>query len=282
MCGLAAVACGGASDAPGAANTSPQAGGAGAPSAHAGAGGASAASGSSGSGDQAGAGGTSVAGGADNGGTGNAGDAAGGAAGIGMGGNGPDLGASAAYTCNLILGIQTTSEWFGKFEKIADADRWELMSQDSAHLEKWADPNHAVWSLAKKTPCTQDAESPERIVFMGVNYDYTTVEEFLPKYLAVIANIKAKYPTAKRVDVMTYTRGPNNQECKDADRPADSYIKPAQDEAISMLAAMFPDFVFPAPKWEVASCDDFTLCPHLTNTGNETLSAELAKYYDGK
>lgn len=187
-----------------------------------------------------------------------------------------------AYVCNLILGIQTTSEWFGKFEKIADNDRWELMSQDSAHLEKWADPKHAVWALAKKSPCVTNPEAPDRIVFMGVNYDYATVDEFMPKYQAVLDNIKAKYPSAKRVDIMTYTRGPGNMECKDADRPEDSYIKPAQDQTIAQLAMLAPAFVFPAPQWEVDTCADFTLCPHLTGDANQILAAKLATYFDGK
>jgi len=184
--------------------------------------------------------------------------------------------------CNLILGIQTTSEWFGKFEKIADTARWELMSQDSAHIEKWADPMSPLWSLAKKSPCTTNAEQPDRIVFSATNYDYTTVDEFLPKYLAVLNNIKEKYPSAKRIDLMTYTRAPNNMECIGANRSADSFIKPAQDEAAQQAAAMFPGFVFNAPHWEVAACADFTLCPHLTNDGNLAISATLATYFDGK
>ncbi len=180
------------------------------------------------------------------------------------------------------MGIQTTNEWFGKFEKIADAERWELMSEDSAHIEKWADPQSALWSLAKKSPCVVNAEMPDRIVFSATNYDYATVDEFLPKYLAVLNNIKAKYPSAKRIDLMTYTRAPGDTECKGANRSADSYIKPAQDDAASQAAAMFPGLVFTAPKWEVVSCSDFTLCPHLTNDGNLAIAATLATYYEGK
>ena len=215
---------------------------------------------------------------------GTSGSGSSGTAGSGTAGSGGavDHGVDAPYVCNLIIGIQTTSEWFGKFEKIADTTRWELMSKDSAHLEKWADPNNTLWSTAKNSPCVNGAEAPERVVFSATNYDYTTVDEFLPKYLAVISNIKTKYPSVKRIDLMTYTRGPNNKECVGANRSADSYIKPAQDEAARMAVAMFPDFVFKAPEWEVASCADFTLCPHLTNNGNLAISATLAKYFDGK
>jgi len=194
-----------------------------------------------------------------------------------------DVGASdaggASYVCSLILGIQTTHEWFGGFEKVVDTTRWELKSQDSAHIEKWADPNNAVWALATESPCVRNADAPDRVVFMGVNYDFTTVEQFLPKYIAVVSNIRAKYPTVKRVDVMTYTRAPGDMECTSASRPNDSYIKPAQDESIAMLAAMYPGFVFPAPKWEVQSCADFTLCPHLTGTANDVISKAIGAYF---
>jgi hypothetical protein len=190
-----------------------------------------------------------------------------------------DGSASASYVCTLILGILTTNEWFGGFEKVVDNARWELKFQDSAHIEKWADPANAVWSLPITSPCAKNADTPDRIVFMGVNYDYATVELFLPKYVAVLNNIKSKYPTVKRMDVMTYTRGPGNSECVGANRSNDSYIKPAQDQAISMFAAMYPDFVFPAPKWEVPSCSDFTLCPHLTGAANAVLSQTIGAYF---
>ena len=192
----------------------------------------------------------------------------------------PDDGsASASYVCSLILGILTTSEWFGGFEKVVDNARWEIKFQDSAHLEEWADPAHAVWSLPITSPCARNADAPDRIVFMGTNYDYDTVDLFLPKYIAVLNNIKAKYPSVKRLDVMTYTRAPGNKECIGADRSSYSYIKPAQDEAMAQFAAMNPGFVFVAPKWEVQSCDDFTLCPHLTGPANGVISKTIGSYF---
>jgi hypothetical protein len=190
-----------------------------------------------------------------------------------------DGAAGESYVCSLILGIATTNEWFGGFEKVVDNARWELKFQDSAHIEKWADPANAVWSLPITSPCAKNADAPDRIVFMGVNYDYATVELFLPKYVAVLNNVKAKYPTVKRLDVMTYTRGPGNVECVGADRSNDSYIKPAQDEAIAQFAAMYPGLVFPAPKWEVQACSDFTLCPHLTGAANAVISKTIGAYF---
>ena len=188
-------------------------------------------------------------------------------------------GGPASYTCSLILGIATTSEWFGDFEKLVDNARWELKFQDSAHIEKWADPANAVWALPITSRCAQNGDQPERVVFMGVNYDFATVDLFLPKYIAVLNNVKAKYPSVKRMDVMTYTRGPGDQQCIGANRSNDSYIKPAQDEAIAMFASMYQGFVFPAPKWETASCKDFTLCPHLTGQANAAVAKMIAAYF---
>jgi hypothetical protein len=231
--------------------------------------------------------GASAGGSAGQAGSGASGDTSAGGTSAGSGGSGgsagaADLGPAYAYACNLVLGIQTTSEWYREFDDIADDARWEEMHQDSAHLEKWADPMHEVWALEKNSPCSEHPEQPDRVVFMGVNYDFTTVEEFLPLYVDVMNNIKAKYPSVQRVDVMTYTRAPNNMECVDADRPADSWIRPAQDEAIAKLVTMMPGFAYATPKWEVQSCDDFTLCPHLTGDANKIVGATLATYFDGK
>jgi hypothetical protein len=195
------------------------------------------------------------------------------------GASGPDAAAGADYACSLILGILTTSEWFGGFEKIVDDARWELKFQDSAHLEKWADPSNAVWSLPITSPCAEKADAPDRVVFMGTNYDYDTVDAFLPKYVAVLNNVRTKYPSVRRVDVMTYTRAPGNVECTGAERSAYSHIKPAQDEAIARLTETYPGFVFAAPKWEVQSCSDFGLCPHLKGPANAAISRTIGEYF---
>src|SRR5205814_6801828 len=92
-------------------------------------------------------------------------------------------------------------------------------TQDSAHIEKWADPASAVWSLPLTSPCTKNADAPDQVVCMGTNYDYDTVDLFLPKYVAVWKNIQTKYPTVRHLDVMTYTRAPGNPGVRQRDAP---------------------------------------------------------------
>jgi hypothetical protein len=261
----------------------------------AGAGGAAAALGGSGTSATAGAAGQGTAGssaGAGTGGTTETGGAAGtassgggasGGDGDGVGGNGgapQDLPRSEDFTCSWVLGITTTGEWYKQgFEDIVDDDRWQVTPIEMGHLEKWADPQHEIWQSPIQSACTQNSKMPDRIVFNATKYEWVTVEEFVPAYEAVIQNIKTKYPSVKRIDLITYGRAPGNMECVGANRPSYSYIKPVQDEAAAQMPGKYPGFVFVAPKWEHKSCSDFGLCPHVSVEANKTLAKTIGEYF---
>jgi len=256
------------------------------------------AAGSSNSGGMSGGGGSAAgqtgvsAAGANSGGGGGAGGSNTG--GDGAGGNGGGAGSSGAggspdvpnppksedFVCSWILGITTTGEWYkAGFEKVVDDARWQLTAVEMGHLEKWADPQHEIWQSPVQSACTNGSKTPDRIVLNATKYEWTTVEEFLPAYVAVVNNIKTKYPSVKRIDLMTYGRAPGNMECVGANRPSYSYIKAAQDDAAAMLPGMFPGFVFVAPKWEHKACSDFGLCPHVSDAANATLAKTIGAYF---
>lgn len=216
------------------------------------------------------------------GGAGGAGGSTGGAGGsVGGGGTAPvDLPTSKDFVCSWVLGITTTGEWYkAGFEKVVDDARWQVTPIEMGHLEKWADPNHEIWQSPITSACEKSSQQPDRIVFNATKYEWTTVEEFLPAYVAVVNNIKTKYPSVKRIDLITYGRAPGNMECVDANRPTYSYIKQAQDDAAAMVPAMFPGFVFVAPKWEHKSCSDFGLCPHVSAEANAVLAKTIGEYF---
>src|SRR5450432_4612222 len=49
--------------------------------------------------------------------------------------------AARPFRCNLVLGVQVTSEWFeGGFERVVDDAHWEAMTKPHTSLEQWADP----------------------------------------------------------------------------------------------------------------------------------------------
>ena len=128
-------------------------------------------------------------------------------------------------------------------------------------------------------PCATNAKTPDRIVFTGVDSASTTVAQFLPQYVSVINIIKTKFPSVKRVDLMTLARAPGDKECIGANRSGSSWIRPAQDDAIAMTVAMYPGFVFALPKWEVQACSDFGLCPHISAAANMTLAKTMGDYF---
>jgi len=184
------------------------------------------------------------------------------------------------FACSWVLGITTTGEWYrAGFEKVVDDARWQITPIEMGHLEKWADPQNPIWQSAIQSPCAQNSKTPDRIVFNATKYEWTTVAEFLPAYLAFVNNVKTKYPSVKRIDLMTYGRAPDNKQCDGANRPTYSWIKPVQDDAAAMVQTMFPGFVFNCPKWEHKSCSDFELCPHVTPAANAALAKTIGEYF---
>ena len=231
----------------------------------------------------AGAGGKTETGGAGGSAKGGSASGAGGAGGTTVGGSGGapvDLPTSEDFTCSWVLGITTTGEWYKQgFEDVVDDDRWQVTRIEMGHLEKWADPQHEIWQSPIQSACTKNSKTPDRIVFNATKYEWITVDEFLPAYKAVVENIKTKYPSVKRIDLITYGRAPGNMECVGANRPSYSYIKAVQDEAAAMLPGSYPGFVFVAPKWEHKSCSDFGLCPHVSVEANKTLAKTIGEYF---
>ena len=182
------------------------------------------------------------------------------------------------FVCSWVLGIHTTYEWFSAgFEKVVDDARWEVSGIEMAQFG-WADPNSNLWNSPITSPCTTGSKAPDRIVFNGVDGS-TTVAQFLPEYLSVVNIIKKRFPSVKRIDLTTNARAPGDMECIGANRSGSSWIRPAQDEAIAMTVQMFPGFVFATPKWEVKSCSDFGLCPHISAAANADLAKTIGEYF---
>ena len=185
----------------------------------------------------------------------------------------------ADFVCTLVIGIKATGEWFNAgFEAIVENARWEVIPVHNGHLELWADPANALWKLAPGSACAKNAGAPDRVIFVGTNYDYTTVDEFQPKLTAVVHNIQAKFPGTKRIELMTYVRGPGNVPCP-GNLSVKTYIKPAQDEANALVAAAFPGLVFVAPKFEVRSCADYSMPPHFTAAAAMAAAKTIGAYY---
>ena len=146
-------------------------------------------------GEAGGTSGQSAAGaGGSTGGAGAAGDVAGmggasadGSAGqVGSGSDGGQDGGTAPsagpFTCTMVLGLFTTSQWFNgtnpggatktfQQQPGIDATKWEGKLQKYSYVEKWADPANGVWKITTATPCATNATSPDRVLFVGFSPD---------------------------------------------------------------------------------------------------------------
>ena len=182
------------------------------------------------------------------------------------------------FVCTRLIGINATAEWYGAFDTMVDGARWELVRVHSGYVDKWADPKSEFWATAPTSPCMRNSGNPDRIIFVGLKWEYTMASQWLPHLTAVVNNMKAKYPALKRVELGTFVRAPGNKPCP-PNNPYRSSIYPGQDEANAMVAAAMPDLVRVHPKFEVKACSDFQNSPHLSTAGRRVVAGIYADHY---
>jgi hypothetical protein len=178
------------------------------------------------------------------------------------------------FVCTQIMGVSVTGDWFGAgFEKaVGDETRWQAVWRKHAFVELWGNPRDPVWMIAPESACTKDADSPDRILFTAVNWEYKTADEWTRALTQAVEVIKTKYRRAKRIELLTMLRGPGNKSCGDPRTVVAPYI----DEAVARVVAAFPKLVQAAPKFEAPSCAVFTKGgPHFT----QAAMAEVARVY---
>ena len=251
--------------------------------------GAGGSTGPSGSGGSTGGGGAvgdvAIVGGSD----GSAGDGANGGQ-TGSGDGGPSKG---PFTCSMVLGLFTTSQWFitgikpwGSSKSFLqqpgiDPKKWEGKMQKASYVEKWADPNDALWNVTTMNPCAANATSPDRVVSVTLSSgakDQPSWEALLTK---LVDTIKMKYPGVKEIDLMTMARAPGNVLCPNNNDP-NTVIKPFQDQAIQAVADRSNGLVVVGPKYEVPDCKTAWIIANdtdFTPSAADALAIKIAQYY---
>ena len=221
---------------------------------------------------------------------GGAGGTAGGMGGAAQGGGGGSV-SIAPFSCTLVLGLFTTSQWFNGtnpggasktfLQSGVDATKWEAKMQKYSFAEKWADPKDALWALPTQNPCAMNATTPDRALFVGfspMTKDQPGWEKLLN---AVITNIQAKYRSVKAIDIVTMGRAPNNVLCPN-NSDVDTVIAPYEDAAFDAVAAASKGLVKVGPKYYVPDCENsyiFANDSDYTTSGSNYLAMEMATYY---
>jgi hypothetical protein len=226
-------------------------------------------------------------GGAVGGHAGGAGGMGGGVSGGGAAGtspnNGTDGGVSTkTFTCNTVLGLDSTSDWYTNgFETYVDDAKWQLIYNHPGYVEDWGNSTDAVYSKAPTSPCTANSTNPDRVilnVFADPSGTLTSTSAMVTGLSKAVDTIKSKYSRLKRLDLLTMSRGPNNQQCfSSANTVVASYV----DDAITMVAAAYPGLVTASPKFYVTSCNDFDSSnpPHLSTAGKTNMAKVYGDYY---
>jgi hypothetical protein len=173
----------------------------------------------------------------------------------------------------------------------------------------WADPNDPVWSQGfdpdsgAPHTCTQNDKAPDRIVWVAYaettepgNSLYSTYNDYanlddptvLANWVSIlkqgVTTIQGKYPSVKRVEIMTMIRSPEGTDCMAAATTNhEDVVEPWVDNAIAEVAQDEPTLVFAAPKIYVGSCSWFATDggPHFLPGGQPAAVAALvAAYYN--
>jgi hypothetical protein len=165
-----------------------------------------------------------------------------------------------------------------------DNTRWEGLAPPAAgesFIQNWADPNSPLWSMQKLSACTKNPNSPDRVVFVGVNWDYTTAAQWLAAYDGIIKTLQAKFPALTEIDLDTLIRGPNNMDCgAPTNGLHEVVVQPFIDSAIEMAVAKYNGLVKAAPKLYAPNCNVFaTPGPHFTTAGKMVVAKVYSDYY---
>ena len=283
------MACGasdGAGEASPSAGTANAAGNSSAPNGGASSGGASAVSAGAPNGGNA-VGGAPEAGAPGGGQAGAAGGAAGASAGsvgtAGSAGSGPTFPDPSSFVCNAMLGVSVTGDWYNAgFETGLNGDKWQLKWRTQTFVEQWADPKNDIWSQAFTSGCANGSANPDRVIFTGVNWTFTTESEWETQLTAVVQTLKAKYSALKEIDLMTMLRAPNNTMCGDPSVQAthEQIVAPFIDQAIAAVVAKFPTLVRAAPKFYAPDCAVFLPdSPHFANGKAAVIAKVMRDYY---
>jgi len=210
------------------------------------------------------------------------------------------------FSCTMYIGAYLSMEWWNagfQTDGVDDA-KWQLKWHHHGHITEWAKPDSPFWADtgdplndAQGSPieskCAQNSATPDRIVFLALSWVLTTEDEWTQNLNADIANIKAKYPSVKRVDVMTMIRCPMNMQCNpnaviggpDSDTNAgvqDCQVPAFADAAIAKLIAANPDYVALGPQFDMTMCNPAHNGAHMTGADNTITAMKMGAFYAAK
>jgi hypothetical protein len=182
-----------------------------------------------------------------------------------------------SYVCTEVIGVSVTGDWFGAgFESGNDDGRWQAKWRTGAFIDLWANPADPVWSVPVVSPCEKKSDKPDRVILTAVNWELQTAEEWTRAITAAVKTTRAKYPSVKRIELLTMLRGPGNKTCGNPK----TVVAPEIDESVAKVAKAFPKLVTIGPKFETPTCEVFIKGgPHFSPDGMARVANIYASHY---
>src|SRR5258706_4896742 len=114
--------------------------------------------------------------------------------------------------------------WDAGFETKVNNTKWQLKWHHHGHVTEWRKPDSPFWlnegdpmddlkGAPIQSACAASSDKPDRVVFLMIDWELLTEKDWIDGMNEVIANVKVKIPSAKRVDLMTLVRCPNDMMC---------------------------------------------------------------------
>ncbi len=117
------------------------------------------------------------------------------------------------FECNLVIGYSQVNQWYKGFESALDDDRWELLWNGGAGVDKWSDPNYSGWKNEIVSSCKQRSGDPDRVVLSVSGIYGDDVDMWSQKIRETIGIIRSKYKNVRRIVLQPVVGGHDHHAC---------------------------------------------------------------------
>jgi len=133
------------------------------------------------------------------------------------------------YSCTQVIGFsqvgQTGSKdqpgpgfgWYitgGIFESIVENNRWQLLWKGGGGVDQWANPEYDGWNQSIISPCNNNSDAPDRVLFSISGAYGENVKEWSGAIKKAIDTIQQKLPTVEKIILQPIVGGPDKETCQ--------------------------------------------------------------------
>jgi hypothetical protein len=193
----------------------------------------------------------------------------------------PSTVADETFICSLVIGHSQTNQWFalgGTFEVAVGDANWQLLWQNGATVNLWSRDRFGGWERPVQSPCEQQSEAPDRIIFQVGGVPGSDAAEIAGLLRRAITNIQERYPSAREIVLFPTITGPGGQACY-----IDGELVTASQSHITIAPAI-EQVLGPGIRGgftpEVRSCDDYAdSTGHLTREAAAAAGTLIATFF---